>query len=384
MIENAVIWVNREKLPFERTAGLSVLERQLHTLKRAGLKRVWIAGRRPSEERLAALRPPAGLEVNWAARRGDEELSFEPPYLAISGDYFIREETLRYVAGAGYPVHVSLHDASDVSVIQVIPFRTEDAAAFRKQPLPDGSTVLLQLPMDEGPVQDWLLSLGFKSQDGFMARNFDRYISLAFTRAIIDRPVSPNQMTVLSSIIGLLGTFCFLAPGAAAGMVGAALVWLHSVLDGCDGELARIRFQESDFGADIDFWGDNLVHISLFACLALGFIRAGSRPAALVLGLAAGAGIIGSAARAYARKLSSLRARREGLPDPEENADSLIQKIEQFLAQRDFIYLLLVMAGFGWTYYFLWAGAIGAPLFLAVTLLPRGQSSSAVSQSQTT
>ncbi len=384
MIENAVIWVNREKMPFERAAGLSVLERQLHTLKRAGLKRVWIAGRRPSEERIAALRPPAGLEVNWAARKGDEELHFEPPYLAISGDYFIREETLRYVAAAGYPVHVSLHDASDVSVIQVIPFRTEETAAFRKQPLPDGSTVLLQTPMDGGPVQDWLLSLGFKPQDGFMARNFDRYISLAFTRAIIDKPISPNQMTVLSSIIGLIGTLFFLFPGAAAGMVGAGLVWLHSVLDGCDGELARIRFQESDFGADIDFWGDNLVHVSLFACLALGFLRTGSQPAALVLGMAAGAGIIGAATRAYLRKLSSRRARREGRPDPEDNADSLIQRVEQFLAQRDFIYLLLVMAGFGGTYYFLWAGAIGAPLFLAVTLLPRGQSSSAMSQSQTT
>jgi 1L-myo-inositol 1-phosphate cytidylyltransferase / CDP-L-myo-inositol myo-inositolphosphotransferase len=122
------------------------------------------------------------------------------------------------------------------------------------------------------------------------------------------------------------------------------------VLDGCDGELARIRFQESKIGAVIDFWGDNLVHLALFSCLAAGLYRSTGSSLCLLLGASASAGIVGSAALAFRQKLGP---------------------VERALAQRDFIYLLLVMAFWRVTYYFLWAGAVGAPLFLALILAAR-------------
>src|SRR2546426_3192414 len=36
----------------------------------------------------------------------------------------------------------------------------------------------------------------------------------------------------------------------------------HSILDGCDGELARLKFQHSRWGAVLDFWCDNVVHVA--------------------------------------------------------------------------------------------------------------------------
>ncbi len=362
MITRAALWVSHTKLMHERVGGMTVLERQLWTLARAGVLRVSVAARRPAPEVLEGLRLPKELEILWmgAAAAPEDEEAATPPYVGVSGDHFVRVETLRYVLNAPYPVHTDLQDDLKLSVLQVVPFRSEETIAPKTQALPAGASVFLEpAALPGGPAVDWLLAMGFKNQDGFMAKHFDRHISLAISRGLLAGPVTPNLMTVASSLIGLFGAALF-AWAPAHDALAASLVWAHSVLDGCDGELARIRFQESDFGATIDFWGDNLVHLALFGALAFGYARAG-HAAAPFLGLAAALGIAGSAIVAFRRK----RSERHAAPEP--NAGPL-RRLCDFLAQRDFIYLLLAMAFLDKTYGFLWAGAVGAPLFFVIML----------------
>lgn len=352
MTTRAMLWVNRSGLLFERIAGLSALERQLFTLSRSGIAQVWINVKQPSPETLARLRLPPGLEIFWSDRSKTAAADCPPPYLGVSADHLIRPETLAYLARAPFKTRAAFHDDQDASVVQVIPFRQEDSVPYQKQALPEGASLFLEPPLAQGPASDWLLSLGPKSADGFMARHFDRFISLSITRRLLDTAITPNQMTLLSCLLGLLGAALFLPATRAWGMAGAFLIWLHSVLDGCDGELARIRFQESAWGAALDFWGDNVVHLALFGCLGAGFYRAASDPLGLVLGASAAAGILGSALLAFRRKI------------PEDGLAAL-------LAQRDFIYLLAAMAYLDLLYYFLWAGAVGAPLFLIIMISER-------------
>lgn len=352
MTTRAMLWINRPGLLFEKVAELSTLERQLFTLSRAGITSVWINVKKPSEDSLASLRLPKGLEIFWSNRSKHAAADCPPPYLGVSGDHFIRAETLGYLAQTPFKTRAAFHDDRGVSVVQIVPFRQEDSAVYQKQLMPEGASLFLEPPLTQGAVIDWLLSLGPKSADGFMARNFDRFISLSITRRLLDTAMTPNKMTLLSCLLGLLGTALFLPATHAWGMAGALLVWLHSVLDGCDGELARIRFQESALGAGLDFWGDNLVHLSLFGCLGAGFYRATANPLSLVLGASAAVGILGSALLAFRKKI------------PEDS-------IAAFLAQRDFIYLLAAMAYLDLLYYFLWAGAIGAPLFLVIMISAR-------------
>jgi phosphatidylglycerophosphate synthase len=137
------------------------------------------------------------------------------------------------------------------------------------------------------------------------------------------------------------------------------------VVDGCDGELARIRFQESPLGADLDFWGDNLVHLALFSGLAWGFFREGRGAIALVLGAAAVVGSMGSAVLVYLKRLAR---RRGGAPAPVAGLDGTLSRLEEFLAARDFIYLLLVLAYFDLAYLFLWASALGSIPFFGITM----------------
>jgi phosphatidylglycerophosphate synthase len=58
-------------------------------------------------------------------------------------------------------------------------------------------------------------------------------------------------------------------PGVVAGFLSLAA----SVLDGCDGEIARLKFQESALGCWIETVGDYSYYIAIFVGLSIGAVR---------------------------------------------------------------------------------------------------------------
>jgi len=202
-----------------------------------------------------------------------------------------------------------------------------------------------------GAAEDWLLRSLIKDTEGFMSRHVERRISLAITRRLVGTRITPNQMTLVSLTIGLLGAAFFLSAEPLQQLIGAALFLTHSILDGCDGELARLKFQESPTGARLDFWGDNLVHVAVFGCMAVGWSLAAASRWPLLLGALA---ITGTGASAY------LVAHRDGgaaaAGPPGRLADAV--------ANRDFIYLVLLLACFGRAHWFLVPVALGTPIFM--------------------
>ncbi|MBI4423327.1 MAG: CDP-alcohol phosphatidyltransferase family protein [Elusimicrobia bacterium] len=372
-ITDAVVWINHPKLMLERLCGLTVLERQLFLLSRAGIRRVWVASMKPREAE--GLRAPEGLELHWVPRDGDGPVECKPPYLGYSGDHLLRREALEGILSQEYREHVSYQDEDRHGVVQLFPYRGERVIQFEKRALAAGSCVRVQSPLRDGRAEAWVLDGARKGQDGLMARLFDRRISLAVTRRLLDTPVRPNHMTVFSSLLGLAGAALFAWPDRAHAVAGALLVWLHSVLDGCDGELARLKFQESRFGGTLDFWGDNLVHVALFLSIGAGLWRGGLGAGALALGLVAAAASAAAAALAFRHTLRAKRAASAPLFDglrleapPPDGAARALARIEGMLAQRDFIYVLVAAAAFDKLGLFLLAAAVGAPLFLAVLI----------------
>ena len=119
-----------------------------------------------------------------------------------------------------------------------------------------------------------------------MSRHVERRISLAITRRLVGTRITPNQMTLVSLTIGLLGAPFFLSAEPLQQIAGSLLFLTHSILDGCDGELARLKFQESPTGARLDFWGDNLVHVAVFGCMAGGLVHGRGLPLAAAPGRA--------------------------------------------------------------------------------------------------
>src|SRR5512139_437502 len=212
-------------------------------------------------------------------------------------------------------------------------------------------------------IAEWRLLRGLvKNTDGFMARHVERPISLRITRRLASTGITPNQITLISVGIGLCGAPFFLSTHWLWQTVGALLFLAHSILDGCDGELARLRFQESRLGGIIDYWGDNVVHIVVFACMAIGWSLSVSALWPLLLGIAAVLGNLGSAGFVYWRTMHV----KNGGPLFTSVATVPGQRFAQVLdaaSRRDFIYLVLVLALFGKSTWFLVLAAVGAPIF---------------------
>ena len=376
-IERAILWVSHPPLLWQRVGGMRVIERQFFTAARAGVKSLWIAVHKPGDDVCGDLRLPPGLDVRWMPKGESALVECAPPYLGLSADHFVRVDTLAHVARQSYPQSVSFNDASGLGVIQAVLTR-DDTVSRVKHPLPEGTYRRLEAPLAAEETISWLMAAGPKSQDGFMARHFDRHISLAVSRRLLETGVTPNMMTVFSTLLGLLGASFFLGASRAAYVPGALLVWLHSVLDGCDGELARVRFQESAFGSDLDFWGDNLVHLALFSCLGFGFWLTGNGAHTLVLAAVADLGVVASAATAWQHRLrrraaSSVPTAEAGVTEEAAGGglESKLSRLENALAQRDFIYLLVLLALVDCVYEFLWAAAIGSLLYFGIMLYLR-------------
>lgn len=112
-----------------------------------------------------------------------------------------------------------------------------------------------------------------KSQDGFVSRYLNRPISRKVTRLLLRFPTTPDAWTwfifpipVVASLILLNGTYWSF-------LWGLVLFQVFSVLDGCDGELARAKFLESERGRRLDDLFDILSNILLVVGLGVGLSR---------------------------------------------------------------------------------------------------------------
>ena len=217
--------------------------------------------------------------------------------------------------------------------------------------------------MDVSVAERRLLRSLVKDTDGFMARHVERPISLQIARRLAATAVTPNQMTMVSVAIGLFGAPFFLSALWPWQTIGALLFLAHSILDGCDGELARLRFQESRWGGVLDFWGDNVVHIVTFACMAAGWSLSAAASWPLLLGAAAILGNLGSAAFVY---WQLMRVKNDSGPlftSVSTAPDRRLARLLDAASRRDFIYLVLILALLGKSNWFLLLASLGAPIF---------------------
>lgn len=209
-----------------------------------------------------------------------------------------------------------------------------------------------------------------KKEDGVLTRLISRRVSLAVTRRLAGTGVTPNVMTLFCLALGLGAAWSFSSPTFWRQIVGGLLFLLHSILDGCDGELARLKFQESRLGGVLDFWGDNIVHVAVFSAFAVAWRDAIDESWPLALGAMAVAGTLLCAGFVY---VYAMRPREGGGPilttlSPARR--SRLTTVLDALARRDFIYLVMVLALFGKAYWMLAPTAVGTlAFFLALVVM---------------
>ena len=91
-----------------------------------------------------------------------------------------------------------------------------------------------------------------KINDGSISKYINRPISKWITSKITDYPLTPNQISIAVFFISVFSGLIISIEGYFFLLLGALLAKLSSILDGCDGEIARLKFLESKFGEFFD------------------------------------------------------------------------------------------------------------------------------------
>jgi CDP-L-myo-inositol myo-inositolphosphotransferase len=116
-----------------------------------------------------------------------------------------------------------------------------------------------------------------KSQDGFVSRYLNRPISRVVTRLLLRFPTTPNAWSLMILPIPIAASLILLRGTDWSFLTGLILFQVFSVLDGCDGEIARAKFLESERGRRLDGLCDILSNILLVAGLGFGLFRQAQR-----------------------------------------------------------------------------------------------------------
>jgi hypothetical protein len=97
---------------------------------------------------------------------------------------------------------------------------------------------------------------------------FNRPLAYAFVALVYRTPMTPNQVTLLSIVVGAAAAACWWQGGPGGMLWGGILLWASAILDGADGILARAKQQFSPVGRALDGSADLIV--ALIVAVAAG------------------------------------------------------------------------------------------------------------------
>jgi phosphatidylglycerophosphate synthase len=136
-----------------------------------------------------------------------------------------------------------------------------------------------QCRLAEQKLDQWLV----KPTDGIFAR-MNRRVSIPISRQLIPFPITPNMVSLFTLGVSFAAGALFALGGYWNVLSGAALSVFASILDGCDGEVARLKLQESDFGCWLETICDYLYYLFIFAGMTIGLVRSSGNRSYLVWG----------------------------------------------------------------------------------------------------
>jgi len=203
-----------------------------------------------------------------------------------------------------------------------------------------------------------------------------RQVSYRVSPVLAATPLTANQVTAIAMIFGLVSAWYFALGGYVNSLTGAGLLLAYYLLDHCDGEIARIKGQSSEFGDKFDTFVDWVVHTAFFAALGIGHADRTGQEIWMWLGFAGGLGgtinyfIVlfldarlerQMAANGEAHDLTGLED-IETAPVPETVRQWFVFAFRE-LSRSDFCFIVLALAAFDLAWLLIPAGAIGAQVY---------------------
>jgi phosphatidylglycerophosphate synthase len=252
--------------------GLTLAERGRRVALKAGARRVYVIDSPGAAAGLALWDADRGDAALLVLRAGDQ-LVHRPlvePLVAGTGDRRLAVGPEGY-AGAIWAGRA--HAPGVIAAICEAP-TTADRELARQwsdaECIPHGDIARhpATTPAERaGAVRMLLRILVKQTEDSPVSKYIYRPLSQPLTRLLLHTPVTANQVSYVVALIGLLGCWFTAQPGQGALILGAALVFVSGVIDGCDGEISRLRLTSSPFGAWLDTIVDELTTTTYFVAI---------------------------------------------------------------------------------------------------------------------
>ncbi len=230
-VEHAVIESTRSGRADVKVCGLYILERNIVLLARSGVRHIHL---RLSAEEAAFF----GLRVKkrvagYAAAIQAAEPPDGAPRLIIPAGLFFQAHHLSPSGG-----HLSIKgDTTALEPSEEI-FEIADAAGARRA---------------EGLIAAHIRD----TTPGFIARRINKTVSLAISRVLSKTRVHPNYLTLFNMAVGFSSAFFIAMNTYPLIVLGGFFFQLASVLDGVDGEVAKMTLKVSKLGGWLDTISDN-------------------------------------------------------------------------------------------------------------------------------
>jgi phosphatidylglycerophosphate synthase len=171
--------------------------------------------------------------------------------------------------------------SDSVSLYSMIPqLVSEGKAKYRKF---DGK-YWMRLSDDANTAKDaenLIFNYVGKTATGWISRNINSKFSLPTSRQLIKTPLTPNMISIGINIIGsLCGVFYVLGHP----VIGSLFMHTATIMDRCDGEVARVKLMETKKGEWVDTISDQFTVLSFLLGVPIGYYLISNKPIALILG----------------------------------------------------------------------------------------------------
>ena len=371
--------------PLTKVGGVSLLKRAVFTAQKGGAKTCYLCVDHVTEAFKSELQNDSRVtsQLVWVSPNPDDTQTPEPPVteqsVVFSVTTIFRHPLIQHISREMTVGKASVFtDASGAVAIALVPGQLTSALVQelkQGKQLAETSAVIdgeqYRLPQTRSlhcsrltrmsqleEVEETLLLSLENPRDGQVDTYFNRKLSRPLTRRLLRTPLTPNQITALSCVVGLLGALCFFPGGYWGPLLGSVVLQFSVVLDCCDGEVARVKFLESPFGDVLDIVCDTVVTIAIFVGMGVAIWKDGASAHALPLaGMLVLGGCLAFPLVTLAEKTEAIGDRRGGWED------NLIKRLVASLTTRDVSVVIFVGALTGKLLWFLWGAAVGAQVF---------------------
>lgn len=252
--------------------GLTLAERARRVAVRAGARRVYVVAADTHLPNLARWDAERGDAALLVIRGGDQlvHLPLVRPLLAGTdrhGDARIAVGPDGEFAGALY-----VRGPTTAEIVASIGRGEHDVLAL----VPGAERIAhgdiarhpATTPAERKAAARLLLRILVKQdEDSPVSKYIYRPLSKPITRLLVGTAVTPNQVSYVVGLIGLIGCWFTAQASQHALILGAGLVLASGILDGVDGELARLRLTSSAYGAWLDTVVDEVTSFTYFVAI---------------------------------------------------------------------------------------------------------------------